>query len=505
MPLCPKGWNWRTMECGWNSLKRETSMTRQNADSEKTALAELLRSFGQEHLLAFWDELSAGQRERISAQIRSIDFAQLAKLREGKQSGPDWKALAMRAVGPPAIRLDGHGNQFSVMEARTRGEESLKNRELGVVLVAGGQGTRLGFDHPKGMFPIGPVSGATLFQILLEKVLAVGNRYQVRLPLYLMTSPATHDETVAYLGEHRYFGLPAEDVRIFCQGTMPAVDAESGRLLLAEQGSLFLSPDGHGGLLRALAASGSLDNIERRGLRQLFYMQVDNPLVRVCDPEFVGYHLLTGSQVSTQVVAKRTPTDRVGNVVAIDGKVQIIEYSDLPKEAGERRNPDGGLTLWAGNVAVHVLDVAFLRDMQGQDNRLPFHLAKKKVPYVDPSGTLIEPERENAIKFERFIFDLLPAANRSIAVEVDEARTFAPVKNGSGAERDSPETVQVQMTSLFTEWLRQAGATAAENVAIEISPLAALGPDDLRARVSPGVALRTDTYIDSATYLQPTV
>ena len=202
--------------------------------------------------------------------------------------------------------------------------------QVGAILVAGGQGTRLGFDHPKGMFPIGPVSKASLFQILFEKLLAAAPPLRRRDPAVSDDQPrhARGDARTIWT-RHEHFGLPAEDVHIFCQGTMPAVDANTGRLLLAEPGRLALSPDGHGGMLAALDSSGGLADIRRRGLRQLFYFQVDNPLVGVCDPEFLGYHLLARSEMSTQVVAKRTPRDNVGNVVEIDGRVRILEYSDL--------------------------------------------------------------------------------------------------------------------------------------------------------------------------------
>ncbi len=444
------------------------------ATTSREALTALLQPHGQEHLLAFWDALSPAERAKLAEQIRSVDLARVARLFHGKHEEHDWKALARRAVAPPAVRLSGEGQLFSPAEACERGEQALLAGQVGVALVAGGQGTRLGFEHPKGMYPIGPVSNASLFQILLEKIVAVGRRYHVRVPLYLMTSPTTHEETIDFLERHARFGLPSEELKIFCQGSMPAVDAESGRLLLAGPGELSLSPDGHGGMLEALRASSALDDLRRRGIEQLFYMQVDNPLVSVCDTEFIGAHLLSDSELSTQVVAKRTPTDRVGNVVAIDDRVQIIEYSDLPDDAAEQRAPDGSLKLWAGNIAVHVFDVRLIERMSGNGNGLPFHLARKKVPYLDASGQRIEPQAPNAVKFEQFIFDLLPFARHSIVVEVDEARCFAPLKNEPGALRDSPETVKAQMVALHSDWLREAGVEVAPGMPVEISPLFAL-------------------------------
>jgi UDP-N-acetylglucosamine/UDP-N-acetylgalactosamine diphosphorylase len=342
---------------------------------------------------------------------------------------------------------------------------------------------------------VGPVSGASLFQILLEKIAARSLSAGMRIPLYLMTSPATHRETVEYLQANENFGLPSEDVRIFTQGTMPAVDAQSGRLLLAEKHQLVLSPDGHGGTLYALAEC--LSEIRSRGLTQLFYCQVDNPLVEMCDPALLGYHLLSGSEMSTQVVAKRTSRDNVGNVVAIDGKLRIIEYSDLnplADEIVERRAHDNSPVFWAGNTAVHIFDTTFLERMAGSGASLPFHVARKTVSHLDASGEGVAPATPNAIKFERFIFDLLPEARKSIVVEIDEAETFAPVKNAPGALRDSPETVQAQMIALHTRWLRAAGCEVAPDVPVEISPLFAQNAQEVAARLSPGLVVTRPQY-----------
>lgn len=461
----------------------------------KNNLFALLKPHGQEHLLAFWDSLTGEQQQKLAQQIATIDFGRLLATFRTSQGKEDWAALARRAEGPPAIRLGRNDNRFSADAARRAGEQALRAGRIGVVLVAGGQGTRLGFDHPKGLFSIGPVSQASLFQILLEKVLATSRRYSVPLPLYLMTSDATHAETLTYLDEHERFGLPADDVTVFCQGTMPAVDAETGRLLLSASDSLALSPDGHGGMPAALRRSGALDDIRRRRLEHLFYMQVDNPLVVVCEPEFIGYHLLAESELSTQVVAKATPRDRVGNVVSIDGQVRIIEYSDLPDDAAEQRQSDGSLKLWAGNTAIHVFSVDLIDRASRPGSELPFHLARKKVPYLDDQGQLVDPLEPNATKFEQFIFDLLPTARNPIVVEVDEASHFAPVKNAPGAERDTPINVQAQMIALHRRWLEQAGVRIAPGTAVEISPLFALDAEEVINKVSSDLTIESSTYL----------
>jgi UDP-N-acetylglucosamine/UDP-N-acetylgalactosamine diphosphorylase len=451
----------------------------------KQELEETLAAHGQEHLLAFWDELPQRQRDVLANQIRGVDFALVKRLVEDHSSGEDWKSKAQRAAPPQAARLASGGNPFSKSAAIDRGAQALAAGEVGVVIVAGGQGTRLGFDHPKGMFSIGPVSGSSLFRILLEKVLAISRRYGLRVPLYIMTSDATHEETAAYLEREKWFGLSTDDVRLFCQGQMPAVDSETGRLLLASKHELALSPDGHGGMLAALLRCGALDALENQGIRHVFYCQVDNPLVPMCDAEFIGYHLLAGSELSTQVVAKQAPLERVGNVAVVDGRMTIIEYSDLPEDVAQKRNSDGSLHLWAGNTGIHVFDVGFLRRMSTSADALPFHRARKKAPYIDSRGTLIEPDAPNALKFERFIFDLLPAAQRAFVMEVEARRAFAPVKNASGEASDTPETVQAQMIALAGEWLRAAGVEV-DGVPVEISPLFALDEADVLERVREG-------------------
>jgi UDP-N-acetylglucosamine/UDP-N-acetylgalactosamine diphosphorylase len=272
------------------------------------------------------------------------------------------------------------------------------------------------------------------------------------------------------------------------------VDSDNGNVLLSDRHRLALSPDGHGGMLAAVSKSGVLDQLQSRRVRYLYYFQVDNPLVDICDPEFLGYHLLARSELSSQVVRKKEPADRVGNVVEVDGHLHVIEYIDLPDEVAERRNPDGSLAVWAGSIAVHVMNVEFLRRMADTADALPFHVAHKKVAFVDADGRRIEPDEPNAIKFERFIFDLMPSADRAIVVEVDPAEHFAPLKNAPDEEEDTPQTVKAQMIALHSEWLSRAGAKVQTGVPVEISPLLALDAGQLAEKVEPGTAVTERTY-----------
>jgi UDP-N-acetylglucosamine/UDP-N-acetylgalactosamine diphosphorylase len=467
-------------------------------DSVKQKLEHRLAAYGQGQLLRFWDELDHTQRQSLAAQIHGLDLELVDRLFQNRDMEGDIRALASRAGSPPGVRLSPEtGTVFSnppPQVARQAGREALAAGEIAAILVAGGQGTRLGFGYPKAMFPIGPVSRNSLLQILIEKVLAVSRRFGVPMPLGIMTSPATDGQIRKFLAEHGRFGLPEDDVLFFCQGTMPAVDAQTGKVLLVARDRVALSPDGHGGLLAAVASSGVLDELAQRGIRTLFYFQVDNPLVQFGSAEFIGYHRLAGSELSTQVIAKQSPMERVGNVVEVDGRLRVIEYSDLPDDVGERRAADGSLPIWAGSIAVHLMELAFLRRMADQAEALPFHRAHKKVSYISEEGRRIEPEEPNALKFERFIFDLIPSARNAIVVEIDRNQGFAPLKNAAGAADDTPEHVQKQMIAEHRRWLMAAGATVGENVSVEISPLFALDAEDAARKITPGTQVTQDTY-----------
>ncbi len=317
-----------------------------------------------------------------------------------------------------------------------------------------------------------------------------------------MTSPDNHAATMAFFEAHGRFGL--DHVRFFTQGQMPAVDRATGKVLLAARDKVALSPDGHGGTLAALAAQGPdgapgcLDEMRDRGIESLFYFQVDNPLVQLADPEFLGLHRQAGAEMSFKVIERLSPDEKLGVVVTIDGVPQVIEYSDLPPELAGLRNPDGGLMLSAGSIAIHLFERSFIERIVG-DHQLPFHRAVKKVPYVNESGETVKPAEPNAIKFEQFIFDALPQARRWAIVETDRATEFEPLKNAVGP--DSPATVHQRMSDLFAGWLEQAGATVPRRpdgsipFAIEISPLFALDAQELKARIDPGLVVERPIYL----------
>jgi UDP-N-acetylglucosamine/UDP-N-acetylgalactosamine diphosphorylase len=456
-------------------------------------LRRKLQPYGQEHVLAWWDRLDDSERRGLIDQLSSIDLDRLAQLyaeREHTYRAPESSRIKPLDIVP----ADAPDNA----DMRSAGEEALRRGEVAALVVAGGQGSRLGFDHPKGMYSIGPVSGKSLFQIHAEKVLALGRRYGKQPPLLVMTSPATDAETRQFFAEHAYFGLPKEEVFFFCQGSMPALDLATGKLILEAPGRLFLSPDGHGGTLTALSKSGLLERSRRRGIRHLFYFQVDNPLVKVADPIFIGRHLSQRSQASSKIVPKQGPKDRLGNLVLVDGRCTMIEYSDLPDSLANERDANGRLRLWAGSPAIHVFDVEFLTRVTEGAGLLPFHTARKKVPYLDDKGQLVQPQKENALKFERFIFDVLPLAERWLVMETSHREEFAPLKNAEGA--DSPKTVKAALVNLAADWLTRAGievprtANGEPAVALEVSPLFALDADEFARRVDRRRRINEGTY-----------
>ncbi len=413
--------------------------------SPDPSLVERLSRHGQGHLLKWWGVLGNDERSRLAGEIEGIDFDQLDALiadlvREEKPAVPD----AERVEPIEVHRLpQTDGERVARRHVAECGAAVLAAGEVGVVLVAGGSGTRLGFDGPKGTYPIGPVSAASLFQIHAEKIVALGRRYGQPLPLYVMTSPENHEATIRSFADNGNFGL--DHVRLFVQGQMPAVDRETGKVLLAQEGHVALSPDGHGGTLTALAAPGPggspscLDEMRERGVRTLFYFQVDNPLVKIADPAFIGLHRQADAEVSFKVIEKLVPDEKVGVVVRVDGRAQVIEYSDLPPELAERRSPEGNLELWAGSIAVHIFERAFIERIVGQ-LQLPFHRAIKKVPYVDRvgrPGPADRPERHEV----RAVHLRCPAAGRALDDGRDRPRRrvrTAQERRGPRLARDGP-------------------------------------------------------------------
>jgi UDP-N-acetylglucosamine/UDP-N-acetylgalactosamine diphosphorylase len=297
-----------------------------------------------------------------------------------------------------------------------------------------------------------------------------------------MTSPANHRQTIGFLQEHGFFGLPESDVILFSQGMLPALDFQ-GRLLLEQKHRLALAPDGHGGSLKALVNSGAHKDMQARGIEIISYFQIDNPLVKPFDPLFIGLHARTGSEMSTKVTPKADDLERVGNLCIKDGKLAVVEYSDFPNELARAKNEDGSRRFDAGNLAIHLLDVGFVERVIAKSFELPFRRAEKKVAFIDENGTQVDPPEPNAIKLETFVFDALPLANKPLVLAVDRAEEFSPVKNATGV--DSLETSQRDQVRRACRWLEAAGVKVPRKpdgepgVTVAISPAFALDAEDV--------------------------
>ncbi len=436
-------------------------------------LFEAYRNAGQEHVFRFWDELSGEERDALVGQLRGIDLDLVAGLVSG-----DLKLHAggnVERTPPPVIGLGGELPHCSRGEAAARGRELLKAGKIGIFLVAGGQGTRLGYAGPKGCVEVGPLTGKSLFQLHGEKILALSRQSGRPMPWYIMTSAANDAETRAFFEEHRHFGLPPEDVIFFEQNMAPALD-DAGKLILETKSRVFLAPDGHGGAFAAFCGGGGLADARRRRIEQIFYFQVDNAIIVMADPVFLGFHDAARSEMSLKVVRKTGPEEKVGVVALENGVPHVVEYSDLSKEEAERREPDGELTFWGGSIAIHAFQLSFLQKGGEGGFKLPYHEARKKIPVVDAAGKAVEIE---GTKHEQFIFDALPCAKTHLSMEVERSAEFSPVKNRTGV--DSLETARVMLVEEHRRWLRAAGVEARGR--IEVSALAALTEKELKERL----------------------
>jgi UDP-N-acetylglucosamine/UDP-N-acetylgalactosamine diphosphorylase len=462
------------------------------------ALVATLARMGQQHLLAFWNRLDDPAQQAFAAQLEAIDWPLLAamqRLATGAGQSRDLAVDLSAAATPACLRIGDRANRLAPADAMRRGGEALSAGTVGAILVAGGQGTRLGCQGPKGLCRVGPVSKANLFAVLFGKLVAVRRRYGRDVPLAIMTSSATDAETRTFLTENACCGLDPERVFVFRQHDLPAVDATTGRLLLDGPGHLAVAPDGHGGMLVALAESGGLDWFQAQGVEHVVSFQVDNPLAMPLAAEFLGYHLLTDAEFSTQVVRKHDPAERVGIVVAANGRHSVVEYSDLPAPLAAERLPDGRLRFHAGSIAVHAFTTAFLHRVATQQDALPLHRAFKAVPCLDADGNRSVPTAPNAIKFERFIFDLMPLAQRVCVVEIEASEGFAPLKNPVGSASDAPEHVHAALVAHARRLLAKAGVQVAEGIDVELAADRIIDETDIAGLLSAGTVLERPVVV----------
>lgn len=455
-------------------------------NKEKQKIIERVYEAGQEHLFRFWDKLDERQKEGLLSQLNSIDFSGLDRLVHLRERVSHHRFRPAPFIQIPETEVELKRQE----EAKRVGEEALRCWKVACFLVAGGQSSRLGYDSPKGTFPIGPVTGKSLYQLHAEKILSLRRRYKTRLPFYIMTSVITDKPTREFFRQHNFFGLPREEVRFLVQGMIPSVDFE-GKLILKAKDQLAMNPDGHGGTIKALKESGALNRMEEEGIEHIFYFQVDNPLIKIADPVFIGYHLIEEADMSCKMTRKKEPQEKVGVIGYIDGRLGVIEYSELPHSLAFKKNPDGLLKFGAGNIAIHILSLDFIKR---KNYLLPYHPAYKKIPFVNENGILEKPEEPNGIKFESFIFDLLIEAERSIVMEVERKNEFSPLKAKDGPT--SPEAVRQNIINLYRSWIKEAGVEIRKlKASIEISPLYALDKEELARKIDKNLKIEGELYL----------
>lgn len=464
------------------------------------ALRRRLDTVDQSHLLRFYDELAPDRRAALLGQIATIDLASVPRWVDAYVlSAP--KANSLKGIEPADSYPFDHASPRRPWDRdryRAVGEQLFRDGKVAAFTVAGGQGTRLGYEGPKGCFPATPIERKPLFRVFAESLAAARKRFGRPVPWYVMTSPLNHDATTEFFRENRFFGLDMDDVMFFQQGVMPSFDLRSGKILLARKDEVATNPDGHGGAIKALKVSGALGDMAERGVSQISYFQVDNPAARVVDPAFLGLHTAaddSSGEMSSKMVPKVAPEERVGVFCVLGGKVRVVEYSDLPPELTIARDERGNLRFSAGSIAIHAISVEFAERLASNPAfELPFHRAVKKVPFVDiETGRPVEPAEPNGVKLERFIFDALPLCRSSIVVETDRVEEFAPIKNAEGS--DSARTSGELQTLRAARWLERFGVAiprkldGSPDCTIEVSAETALFPEDL-ARIAPGLSIK---------------
>ncbi|MDZ4859740.1 MAG: UDPGP type 1 family protein [Candidatus Hydrogenedentes bacterium] len=447
----------------------------------KEALSNLSQ-YEQEHILRFWAGLSDVEQAGLLAQIESIELDLMKRLAdEWILNEPPAERFSVIKPVPTIPQAD--RTQDDAREAWDTGEAALRAGRVGLLLVAGGQGTRLGFDGPKGAYPIGPVSKRSLFAFHAEKIHNTQRRYGCTLPWYIMVSDTNEAATRVFFDEHDFFGLNKKDVTFFTQRMVPCMD-DQGKFMLESRHSIAMNPNGHGGTILAVVDSGIAEDARRRGVDTLSYFQVDNWTLKVADPFFIGYHVLRGGEMSSKIHRKTEPRESVGVHCICDGQYRTIEYSELdiyPQLLETDAN--GRPVYYAGNPAIHIMSVEFVERVYKNFREFPWHRAHKKIPYIDLSGAMVKPDKPNGYKFETFVFDALRfTVHDPIALEIPRAGEYTPIKQFSG--ENSVEEAWRSMREYWADWIEAAGhkvsrrSDGADAIEIEISPRFALSKDE---------------------------
>lgn len=453
-----------------------------------------LCNYNQEHLLDHWDVLTEGQKKQFYNELSRMDMGEICGYFKRTISSVNEETEKLdERMQPIPTEMYGSVTRTSlekIKDFEDAGLREVSEGHVGVLLLAGGQGTRLGVNYPKGMYNVGLPSQKTLYQLQAERLLRLQNLGKTKfgkrgtIPWYIMTSEHTKEPTMDFFARHNYFGLEKDNLIVFEQGMLPCFTFD-GKIILEGQSKVARAPDGNGGLYRALREHNILEDMERRGVKYLHVYCVDNILVKMADPIFVGYCLSKGADCGAKVVEKAFPTEAVGVVCKVDGRYQVVEYSEITLKTAQKRNEDGRLTFSAGNICNHFFTTQFLKNVvYGEyEASMMHHVAKKKIPFCTPEGKTIKPEKPNGIKMEKFVFDVFQFSNTLAVWEVIREDEFAPLKNGDGAEKDTPTTCRHALFSLHQRYVLNAGGTLVDS---EGEPLPLI-PSPAAAPKSPSI------------------
>ena len=385
---------------------------------------EKLEKYGQTHVLRYYEELSGAQKEELLAQIEQTDFDVVSLCKKKETLNPRGKIEPIGVMELPEIEAN--------KETYTKiGLEAIKAGKVGAVLLAGGMGTRLGSDAPKGVYNIGLTKDVFIFQRLIENLMDVVNQAGAWVPLYVMTSDKNHDATVSFFKEKNYFGYNADYVTFFMQDMAPACDYE-GKVYLEAKYKMSTSPNGNGGWFLSMMKWGVADRIREAGVEWLNVFAVDNVLQRIAGPCFVGATIATNCAVGAKVVAKNAPDEKVGAMCLEDGRPSIVEYYDMTPELMAAKNEKGDPAYHFGVILNYLFRVKDLEEIVAR--KLPLHIVEKKIPYLNEKGEPVKPEEPNGYKFEQLVLDMIHELDSCLPYEVVRNKEFAPIKNKTGID-----------------------------------------------------------------------
>ncbi|XP_030747353.1 UDP-N-acetylhexosamine pyrophosphorylase-like [Sitophilus oryzae] len=448
-------------------------------------IKKLLEENNQAHVLKYWNELSEEQQKEFLLHLKSFNFKDACMLWDKIQENEKTDKEDNNDILPVEAQVEKDFSNDDIEEYRTVGLEEIGNGKVAVIVLAGGQGTRLGMSYPKGMCPTGIPSGKTLFQLQAERILRLQEIVKERIGKesiiywYFMTSEPTHMLTEKFLEQNQYFKLKKENVKLFKQGLVPCFDME-GKFILEEKDGIALSPDGNGGLYKALKQHGILDDMDEKGIKFVHVHSVDNILIKVADPVFIGKCIKDKVDCGFKVIKKIDPNEPLGVVVRVNNKLKVVEYSELPINMATLEHPSGnGLLFNSGNICNHFFTVDFLKLIVDEHEKdLKVHRANKIITQIGPDGDKIRPIQPNCIKVEKFIFDVISYSQNFLAWQTERVEEFSPIKNSDLSKKDCFNTAKIDLLSLHKSWVEKKGGIC-KGIGLEVSPLASYGGEGL--------------------------